>query len=179
MKAQIDELVEKEMGSSTKIKKNYFKMVIRTFIEQIKNIAQEIEDTIQSQKIKTAKSLGTTYLENFLVFQLDDELIPGIVTLLSLTISSIVLGSQSQKQKHEVNSSTKPFADVVFMNNRLKDIAVAFADTYTCSSYARNTQINELVFLVNQVEKKIYLIKNSLEEVKSSLGDIKDTLGSM
>ena len=179
MKAQIDELVKKKMGSGTKIEKNYFKMAVETFIEQMKNIAQEIEDAIQSQKIKTAKSFSTAYLENSLVFQLDDELIPDIVTPLGSTISSIALRSQSQKQKNEVNSSTESFADVVLMNSKLKDAAVVFADTYTRSSHAENTQINELVFLVNQVEKKMYLIKNSLEEVKGSLEDIKDTLESM
>lgn len=48
MKTQIDELVEKEMGSSTEVEKNDFKIVVETFMEQMRIIAQEIENSIQS-----------------------------------------------------------------------------------------------------------------------------------
>ena len=56
------------MGFGTKVKRNDFKMAIKTFADWIKNMAQEIEDTVQSQKVKAAKSLSTTGLENFLIF---------------------------------------------------------------------------------------------------------------
>lgn len=79
------------MGFGTELEKNDFKMVIEMFAEQIKNMAQEIENFVQFPKTKVAESLATTCLENSLVFQLDNESIPGINALASSTTSSIAL----------------------------------------------------------------------------------------
>ena len=65
------------------------------------------------------------------------------------------------------------------MNSGLKNVTLAFSDTYICSSHAGNLYNNKLVSLVNQVEKKIHLVKNSLGEIKDSLEDIKRILGSI
>ena len=62
------------------------------------------------------------------------------------------------------------------MNIGLKDTAVALVNTYTCSSHARNIQNNELVFFVNQFEKKMNMIENSMKEVKGFLKDMKNIL---
>lgn len=140
-------------------------------------MALEIENTVQSQKTKAAKSLVATYLKNSLVFQLDNESIPSVDTLFGSTTSSITLKSRSQKRKRNIDSSTKLSVDVVFLNNRLKKVAVALLDAYTCSNV--NTQNIKLVSLVNQVGKKIDSVKNLLGEVKSSLKNIKDTFESM
>lgn len=91
MKTQIDELVKKEIGSGTEVEKNHFKMTVETFVEQMRIIAQEIENFIQSQKAKTAKSLTATRLENSLIFELDNERIISIDTPFSSTTSSIAL----------------------------------------------------------------------------------------
>ena len=64
VKAQIDELVEEEMGSDTEVERNNFKTVVETFAEQMKNIAQEIEDAVQTRKVKAAKSFAFARLEN-------------------------------------------------------------------------------------------------------------------
>lgn len=52
-------------------------------------------------------------------------------------------------------------------------MAVTFADDYYSNI---NMQNIELASLVGQIEKKMNLIENSLEEVKDSLGDIKSIL---
>lgn len=46
IKVQIEKLVEKEIRSSTKGKKNDFKMAIETFAEQIRIMTRKIEDSI-------------------------------------------------------------------------------------------------------------------------------------
>lgn len=68
MKAQIDELVEEEMGFDIEVEKNDFKTAIETFAKQIRIVAQEIEDSVQSQKAKAVKSLVAACLDNSLVF---------------------------------------------------------------------------------------------------------------
>ena len=48
VKAQIDELVEEEMGSGTEVKRNDFKTAVETFAEQMKIVAEEIKNAVQS-----------------------------------------------------------------------------------------------------------------------------------
>ncbi len=48
MKAQIDKLVDEEMGSGIEIERNDFKTVVEMFAEQMKNVAQEIENSVQA-----------------------------------------------------------------------------------------------------------------------------------
>lgn len=59
----------------------------------MKIIAQEIENSVQSQKFKVIESFAAACLENSLVFQLDNEQTPGIDISSSSITSSIVLGS--------------------------------------------------------------------------------------
>lgn len=172
MKTHIDELVDEEMRSGTEIERNDFKIVIETFTEQMKIVAQEIEDSVHFQKTKATESLAAICLENSLDFQLDDKLIPGGYTPSSFTSSSIALISQSQKQKPDLDF-TKPSTNVVLINSSFKEVVIALANVY-CSNVS--TQNTKLASLVTQIKKKMNLIKNSLEEVKSSLGDMKDML---
>lgn len=176
MKAQIDKLVEEEMRSDTEVERNDFKTAVETFAKQMKIVTQEIEDSVQSQKAKAAKSLAATCLGNSLVFQLDDEPIPGVDTLSGFTTSSIALESRSQKQKRDITDSIKPSTDIVLMNSGSKEIAVAFTNTYYSNINMQNTK---LVSLVGQVEKRMDLVENSLGEIKGSLGDMKSTLGNI
>lgn len=60
-------------------------MVVKTFVEPMKIVIQKIENS------KTIESLTTAYLENFLVFQLDDKPIPSVNTFSSSITSSITL----------------------------------------------------------------------------------------
>lgn len=66
-------------------------MAIEIFMEQMKNMAQEIENSIQSQKTKVAENLLATYLENSLVFQLDDEPILSVNTPAGFTTFFTIL----------------------------------------------------------------------------------------
>ncbi len=65
---------------------------------------------------------------------MDDEPIPNVDTSFSSTTFSITLGSRSQKRKCYVDSSIKLSADVVLLNNGLKEIAMALTDAYTHSN---------------------------------------------
>lgn len=169
------------MGSDTEIKRNDFKTVVETFVENMKIMAKEIENAIQSQKTKVVESFNTTRLENFLVFQLDDKPIPCVDTPLDFTTSSIALRSQSQKRKQDANSSTSTelSANIVLINNRLKVAAVVLANSYTRSNINTQNTNPELASSIHQVERKMDLVENSLGEVKRSLGDMTGILGSM
>lgn len=151
-------------------------MVVETFAKRMRIVAQEIENSIQSQKIKANKSLATTCLKNSWVFQLDNESISGVDIPFDFITSIIALESQFQKQKHYITNSTQPSADAILMNNGFKKAAVVLADIYYSNVNTKNT---ELVLLVGQVEKKTDLIENSLRKIKDFLGDLKDTLRNM
>lgn len=64
-------------------------MAIKTFMEQIRIVAQEIE----FQKTLATENLATTCLENSLVFLLDYEPIPSVDTFYDSIICSTALGS--------------------------------------------------------------------------------------
>lgn len=166
------------MGSGIKVEWNNFKTAVNTFVEQMGIMALEIEYVYQSRKTKAAKTLAAAHLENFLVFQLDNEPIPSVNTLSGFISSSIALACWSEKWKHDANSSTAELsADIIFMNSDIKEVAIAFANAYTCSKVI--TQNTKLISSVNQVEKKMDLVENFLGEVKKSLRDMKGTFGSM
>lgn len=48
MKAQINELVEEELGSRTKEKKDDFKIAVEEFADRMKLITQEINNLVKS-----------------------------------------------------------------------------------------------------------------------------------
>lgn len=179
VKAQIDELIKEEMGSGTEVERNDFKTAVETFAEQMKNVAQEIKDSVQARKAKAAESLAVACLENFLVFQLDDEPIPGVDNPFGSTISaSIALApSRSQQKRKRDGDPSEPSTDAILMNSGLKEAAVALADAYR--SNASTQSAGELASSVTQIEKRMDSVETSLGEVKSSLGDIKGTLGNM
>lgn len=116
------------MGSGTEVEKNHFKMAVETFVEQMRIIAQEIENFIQSQKAKAAKSLTATRLENSLIFELDNKQIISIDTPFSSTTSSIALRSWSQKRKCDITNSIKLFVDTILMNSDFKEAAAALTN---------------------------------------------------
>lgn len=179
VKAQIDELVEEKMGSGTEVERNDFKTAVETFAERMRNVAQEIEDSVQARKAKAAESLAAARLENSLVFQLDDEPIPGVDTSSgSTTSASIALApSRSQQKRKRDGDPSEPSADAVLMNSGLFEAAVALADAYRSNASTQNT--GELVSSVTQVEKRMDSVETFLGEGKGSLGDMKDTLGNM
>lgn len=71
-------MVKEDIGSDTKIKRNNFKTAIKTFTEQMKNIANNINDSIKTKQEKMAKYKKAAWFENLLIFQIDDKLIPNI-----------------------------------------------------------------------------------------------------
>lgn len=68
LKAQIDKLVEEEIGSGIEIEQNNFKIAIEQFTKQIEGIAWEINNIVKLYQQWVVKNLETTWFENFLVF---------------------------------------------------------------------------------------------------------------
>lgn len=66
------------MGSDTKVERNSFKIAVKTFTEQMKNIANNINNSIKTKQEKIAKYKEAAWFENLLIFQIDDKLIPNI-----------------------------------------------------------------------------------------------------
>lgn len=173
VKSQIDELVEEEMGSGTEVERNDFKTAVEQFAERMRTVALEIEVSVRSRKIKAAESLAAARLESSLVFQLDDEPIPGVDTPSGSTPSSIALAPRSNKRKRDTVDQTGPSPDAVLMNTGIKEAAEALAGAYRAR--IQNSEPAE----VNRLEERIDSVESSLGEVKGSLGDMKDTLGDM
>ncbi len=63
------------------------------------------------------------------------------------------------------------------MKSGLKEATIALVDVYYFNVNTQNT--GKLILLVTQVEKRMDLVKTSLEEVKGSLENMKGILGNM
>lgn len=97
VKAQIDELVEEQMRSSTEVTKNDFKAVIEQFAQYMKTITQDLEDLVKNWQQKVAENLETTKLENAMIIKINDGPISEVdmpnINCLSIPGSSITLNS--------------------------------------------------------------------------------------
>ncbi len=136
-------------------------------------VVLEIKDSVQSQKIKAVESFAVMRLEISLVFQLDDEPIPGIDTLLGSIPPFIILVYQSNKQKQEMFDQSGPSPNTVLMNISIKEVAEVLANVY------RAIMQNFESAGVNWRKERIDLVENLLEKVKSFLANMKGTLGDM
>lgn len=93
------------MRSDTKIEQNNFKGVIEKFAECMEFVTLEIDNSVKTCQQKVAEILEAAWIENALIFQIDDELIPGVDTpptnknCSSISESSIALNSQHHKQE--------------------------------------------------------------------------------
>lgn len=78
VKAQMDELIEEQMGSGTEVERHDFKTAVEQFADRMNTVAQEINDAFKYRQLKAAENLAAARLENSLVFQIDDEPIAGV-----------------------------------------------------------------------------------------------------
>lgn len=90
VKSQINKLVEEELGSGTEVEKDDFKTAVEQFATRMKMVAQEINDSVKSRQQRAAKNLEAARLESSLVFEIDDEPIPGVDTPVSNSTQSNV-----------------------------------------------------------------------------------------
>lgn len=141
VKAIIDELVEEEMGSGTEVERNDFKTAVETFAEQMKIVASDIDDSVKTRQQKIAENLEAARLENSLIFEIDDEPIPGIdapertSTATSRAVtpgSSIALAPRSRKRKQaEMDAAnTEPSADAVLFTNSFREATASLAGAF-------------------------------------------------
>lgn len=136
VKARIDELVEEEMGSGTEVERNDFKAAVEQFAHHMETVAQDIEDSVKTRQQKAAENLETARLENALIFEIDDELIPGVDTpnRSSTPGSSIALNPWQKKRKrnNENTSETQLEAsqNAVLIANSFRDSTAVLADTF-------------------------------------------------
>lgn len=103
---RLDELIEEEMGSGTEVERNDFKASVETFLGRMKVVKEEVNESVKSARQKSAEIYGAARVESALVFDIDDEPIPGVDTPASPSIgsssrgASIVLsGAESRKKK--------------------------------------------------------------------------------
>ena len=68
------------MGLGTKVKRDNFQAVVKQFAKRVEDVAKDIDNTIKSCQQQAVENLKAARLENFLVFQVDDEPILGIDT---------------------------------------------------------------------------------------------------
>lgn len=106
------------MGSGTEVKRNEFKASVKTFFGRIKAVKEEVNRSVESARQKAAEIYEATRVESALVFNINDEPIPGVDTPASPAIGSSSQGasitlsrSESRKRRRSANvsSSKKKF----------------------------------------------------------------------
>lgn len=98
-------------------------------------MANEIEDMVKTYQERVAKNLKAAQLENSLIFQIDDELIPGIDIPTNSTRSGTLFitlngrGKRKYSEMESTNSSNnvKPSKDVVLLATSFRESIVILA----------------------------------------------------
>lgn len=148
---------------------------------------------VKSWQQKATENLETTRLENALIFEIDDEPIPGVdipnTNRSSTPGSTIALNRLPKKQKHEHNTNeqrheTQPAEvsqNAVFIVNSFRDSTVVLADalryrqeaniapvlatapTATPTATATSSENNELSQQISNLEQKVDGIVGNME----------------
>ena len=135
VEARLDELVEEEMESGTEVEKDDFKSAVEQFTNRWQTVANEIEDMVITRQERAAKNLEAARLENNLIFQVDDEPIPGLDTPTNSTRSgtpSIALNGRGKCKRSEMestnlNNDAQPSKDAVLLATSFRESTAALA----------------------------------------------------
>lgn len=105
VKALNDELVQEEMGSGTQVEQDDFKAAVKQFGVRLNAVQKELANAVKSKETQAAELFEAAWLQRAMVFELDDEPIPGIDSGASgsgthACGTSIALNS-SRKQKRD------------------------------------------------------------------------------
>lgn len=82
----------------------------------MEEVTRDINNIVKLRQQQAAENLEVARLENFLVFQVDDELIPRIDTPAANLFSqslSIALARRASKQKREAEPIDQPSIDIM------------------------------------------------------------------
>lgn len=106
-----------------------------------------------------------------MVFQLDDEPIPG-VDISSSSTSSIALVprfSNQIKRDHDL-SNFKPSTNAVFLTQEIKKASTMFTNTLAAQHLDPTTTIS------NGLEKRIGSVENAIGEFRDTLSNIENNI---
>lgn len=78
VKARINELVDKEMGSSTQVEQDDFKTAVEQFAIRMNTVQDELESAVKDKQTQAAELFEAAKLQSAMVFGLNDEPIAGI-----------------------------------------------------------------------------------------------------
>ena len=176
MEVRLDELVEEEMGSSTEVEKDDFKSAVEQCAERWETVAKEIKDMAKTRKERAIENLKAARLENSLIFQVDDEPIPGIDrptnSIRSGTLS-IALNGHSKRKHLEIKSSSS-INDAEPSKNAVL-LATSFRESTAILAAALKDSKN-LVVPVALLAPISAVSDNRINEVKTEL---KNEMGEM
>ena len=165
VKARIVELVEEEMGSGTEVKRDDFKTAVEQFAKRMVEVAREIDDAVKSRQQRAAENFEAARLKNSLVFQVDDELIPGVDTPAansnSSRSSSIALAPRASKRKREAEPMDQPSTDTMLFSTGFKEATTILANAYCASQ----SQTVESIASIEALEKKLDQMEANVQSI--------------
>lgn len=138
MKACIDELIEKKLGSGTQVEQDDFKAVVEQFAQQIKTDQKDLNEQVKNKKANAAEMFKAARLQSNIVFGLDDKPIPGIKSeALGAALghpNSIALNANTQKQKWNNSSNGKSIDATAILSETIKKTTIVLAQALISAS---------------------------------------------
>ena len=102
----IDELVSEEIGSGTQLEQDDFKAAVKKFCGRIEIVKNKLSTAVKDKQAQAAEFFEAARIQRAMVFELDDESIPGVDSGASAPRGgSIVLNSSVRKQKRAGSES--------------------------------------------------------------------------
>ncbi len=102
----IDELVSEEIGSGTQVEQDDFKAAVEKFCGRIEIVKNKLSTAVKDKQAQTAEFFEAARIQRAMVFELDDESIPGVDSGASAPRDgSIVLNSSVRKRKRAGSES--------------------------------------------------------------------------
>lgn len=110
-------------------------------------------------------------MKNFLVFQLNDKLIPKIDISSSLTSLIVLKTWFNNKTKQDYGlSNFEPFADVIFLTQEIKKVLIILVNALASQC------LNLTIIIGNSLKKRIRSIKSIIKEIRDILGNKKNNI---
>lgn len=178
-------MVEEEMGSGTEVEQNDFKAAVEQFSKRYQEVAAELDNADQIRQERAAENLEAANLEASLVFDLDDEPIPGVDTSATTSANlstnntrsgtpSITLGSRTAKRRRtEANNAEDTSGDALLAASFQKSTAV-LADALRTSR-----SVSTAPPAVNPaIEERVHQVENAINDVRDMVGRVLEALAA-
>ena len=182
-----DELVSEEMGSGTQVEQDDFKAAVEKFRERIEIVKNELSLAVKDKQAQAAELFEAVRLQRAMVFELDDEPIPGIdsgASAAGVRGVSIALNSSARKRKRADSGSQENASERVAsriaesLEKSTNVLASALRSSRsnppssapTTSSLPSNNTSNALS--ISNLNTRITNMESELGDVKSMLSRI-------